>query len=1153
VPPAPLAQQGGSAVSPFVPSILKHNPLPPYPTCPYLSLNSANAEPRRAFSAVHFLFSLLLLSGCSGGSTPAPAPAVAVPPDFSLTLSSTSLSIPQGGVSQPVTVSINAKNGFAGSVQITLANLPAGVTSNPASPFTVAGGANVSVIFGAAATTATGNSTITAQAVSGSLSHSASFALTIQSSVLANLSRTAYARTDATSSADDPPGEPHHRHIVYDAANHHVFVANRAMNRVEVFSTSNQLPATGIGSRVAEIDVPGASSADLSTDGTTVWVGTFTEQIVAISTTSLQVQSRYFIQPMAPIPGTTFDRPEEVLALAGGNCLMRLRQSSAAQSVLALWNPAAGAPTSLMSAVPNGLGPMARTGDQAKVLVAASDASGNVAILDSNGNVLTGPTAVAAGTVPLVAANLDGSRFAAVVVASNAASQIILLDGSLNQIATQPTNGIQGLTFSRDGSLLYASQSVATSPTVQVFNGQTLQIVGQVPDLSLQGVQSEIEDADETQLLFGIANRGVSFVDAANSSTLPATVPSFAFPPVVQPSEGPTAGGSSATLNGQNFEATAVVTFGNQAATAVSVASVTQIQAVSPPSAVSGAVNVTAYFPSGWLALAPDAFSYGPQILEILPNAGNPAGRDVVQIYGYGLGTNADLPAVTVGGAAATIQKVENVAAIEPALGLDSTYPFSLECITLQTPPGTSGKADVVVTSANGSATASKAFQYLQSVQVNENPGLYKFLLYDQSRQFVYLSATDHVDVFDLTAGAFKSGGLPLYCPEPQYMEAGPCPDADVRGLALTPDNTQLAVADWGSENVFFLDPDMPNSTTAPPYVGVNVPGFGPALVAATNSQTVFVGLSPVSSTPGPCTGCLSQVDLATSQPTIETAPQPEVASIVGVPLLRSDTAGDRVLLAFDGTGPEALWAATAPNDFTTFPANESVTDIAAAGDGTMFATSVNGATEIRDAALNLIGARAAPELEQFPTGVTVPGIAMHPSGALVYQPFLNGPAPPETSTPTPNPTLRGGIDIFDAHSGRLRLRIFLPEPIAATSGDTDGLHAQFLTVDENGQRLFVITNSGLTVVQLANVPLAIGTLSPASGPAAGGTSVTIRGSGFLTGTTATVGGKTATAVFVDANTLTLTTPATSAGPQQLVLTNPDGETTSLADAFTSQ
>jgi hypothetical protein len=288
-----------------------------------------------------------------------------------MTLSSTSLSISQGGVSPPVTVSISSKNGFAASVQITLTNLPAGVTSNPASPFTVAAGANTSVIFGAAIATATGNSTITAQAASGSLSHSATFALAIQASVLANLPRTAYARTDATSPADDPPAEPHHRHIVYDPANHHVFVANRAMNRVEVFSTSNQLPATGIGSRVAQIDVPGA-------------------------------------------------------------------------------------------------------------------ASGNLAILDSNGKVLTGPIALAAGTIPIAAANPDGSRFAFVLI-SNGATQIILLEGTLAQIAVQASTGVRGLTFSRDGTLLFAGQTTATVPSIQVFNGQTLQTIGQVPDASIQG------------------------------------------------------------------------------------------------------------------------------------------------------------------------------------------------------------------------------------------------------------------------------------------------------------------------------------------------------------------------------------------------------------------------------------------------------------------------------------------------------------------------------------------------------------------------------------------------------------------------------------------------------------------------------------------
>jgi len=120
-------------------------------------------------------------------------------------------------------------------------------------------------------------------------------------------------------------------------------------------------------------------------------------------------------------------------------------------------------------------------------------------------------------------------------------------------------------------------------------------------------------------------------------------------------------------------------------------------------------------------------------------------------------------------------------------------------------------------------------------------------------------------------------------------------------------------------------------------------------------------------------------------------------------------------------------------------------------------------------------------------------------------------------------------------------------------SSDTDGLHGTFLTVDENGQRLFALTTSGLTVMQLSSVPLGIGTVTPASGPSVGGTSLTIRGSGFQSGTTATLGGKTLAALFKDNNTMTLTTPALSTGAQQLVLTNPDGESVSLDAAFVAQ
>jgi hypothetical protein len=70
-------------------------------------------------------------------------------------------------------------------------------------------------------------------------------------------------------------------------------------------------------------------------------------------------------------------------------------------------------------------------------------------------------------------------------------------------------------------------------------------------------------------------------------------------------------------------------------------------------------------------------------------------------------------------------------------------------------------------------------------------------------------------------------------------------------------------------------------------------------------------------------------------------------------------------------------------------------------------------------------------------------------TGGLVYQPFLTGA--PGSAGP------RGGVDILDAHSGALRLRLFLPQQFMT---DTDALHGSFLTTDENGQRLFAITSS---------------------------------------------------------------------------------------------
>lgn len=93
-------------------------------------------------------------------------------------------------------------------------------------------------------------------------------------------------------------------------------------------------------------------------------------------------------------------------------------------------------------------------------------------------------------------------------------------------------------------------------------------------------------------------------------------------------------------------------------------------------------------------------------------------------------------------------------------------------------------------------------------------------------------------------------------------------------------------------------------------------------------------------------------------------------------------------------------------------------------------------------------------------------------------------------------------------------------------------------------------------MIQLANVPSGLARCRPHPGrirAASGGTSITLRGSGFQAGTKVTIGGKSASVTFKDTNTPTVTAPALTTGAQQLVISNPDGETVSLDAAFLAQ
>lgn len=69
-----------------------------------------------------------------------------------------------------------------------------------------------------------------------------------------------------------------------------------------------------------------------------------------------------------------------------------------------------------------------------------------------------------------------------------------------------------------------------------------------------------------------------------------------------------------------------------------------------------------------------------------------------------------------------------------------------------------------------------------------------------------------------------------------------------------------------------------------------------------------------------------------------------------------------------------------------------------------------------------------------------------------------------------------------------------------------------------------------------------VSSISPSSGPIAGGTSVTLTGTGLTGASGVTVGGIAATSLLVASDTsLSFTTPASVAGPAAVVVTTPAG------------
>jgi hypothetical protein len=1029
---------------------------------------------------------------------------------FTVTLNNSELSFPQGGGASTIvglSLSSAGNNNFA--VNFSVSGLPTGVQAvfglnpfpfgQPATSLVLTSSSNAALANYAAVT-------VSATRTADGAVQTASFVLNVTPPVgtLSSI-RTDFVRTDGT------PSE-----AVYDAVHGVVYAANPGFNRVEVIS-----PQTA--RVISSIPAPTPAGMAMTADGKHLLLGSNVNQIVSVDTSSLQVVNRTSFAPLAA--GNNNSTPyyfsaQRVAPASNGKVLLGLinSPSNPPSFYLVEWDPTAGtftpmnSPGILFSCVREMVG----SANGSKVLVVDYGTEVNLALYDAatDSFLVSGQSPV--GQELAMAANPTGNQFA--IIGTNG---LAILDNQLHTLAGPSIGGgfVYGMQYSSDGTRLLISYLLnGTYPIVESFDTTSFSLLGVAPAFSVcvfqpggpcQYVMAQSLAADNTGLVFSSFSHGLVLEDASNFQNLLSLPPSVLAPTIgIGPQNEAALNTPLGTTLGQAaFDVLPDVWFGD-----VRGANITSngfgVSVTAPPSTTHAIVNVKAVLPDGWMALAPQVLSYGTEILFAGTTAAPATGNVTLDLVGHGfIGSDATATTVTIGG-----QQAKIVTAPHNSFAPSSDqFPIStFDEVQVLVPAGT-GLADITVTSTAGTSTLKAALTYLPGIADFASTDKFTDILYDSKRNRLYLSAGIKIDVFDATLNKYVSPIVPPSVSVPPLFQ----------GLALTPDGSKLLATNFSDLSLEIINPDSPSITNEVSLIpGATPVGMGGSDVAATSTNQAIIELA--GQTGGACSpfGEVYEVDLGTFAviPLNLTAPvclQPNHAQ------MSSTSSGDKVFLAV-AEGGAYLWDA-GTNQWTSwqYVVNNNGT---ASGDGHWFASDYTSLdSRLIEHTLAQIPEYFANFFLQGPQGAA-PGEKMNASGSLLYQPLLHG------------------VDLIDVNSGAWLRRIALTEQVQFVQNA--------MALDEVGNRLFLITDAGLTVVQLDPPPLSIGYLNPASGPTTGGTSVTIRGSGFQPGTAVTIGGVPASTTFIDASTLQITTPALPVGGVRVTISIPGGASYSLDAAF---
>lgn len=596
----------------------------------------------------------------------------------------------------------------------------------------------------------------------------------------------------------------------------------------------------------------------------------------------------------------------------------------------------------------------------------------------------------------------------------------------------------------------------------------------------------------------------------------------------ISPVSGATTGGTSVTINGSNFVSGATITFGGTAATSVVFVNSTQLTAVTPAKA-AGAVNVVVTNPGGQSATLTNGFTYvaGLAVTSISPTSGPDTGGTAVTINGSGFlsgATVAFLTPSTPSGTAAT-----------------SVVFVNSSQLTAMTPASTADIADVRVTNPGGAnATLLSAYTYLSTLSVT---GVTPSSGPTTGGTNVTINGTGFVSGSTVTFGGVAATGV-VFVNSGQLTAVTPAHAAGPVDVRVIKPNGDLAIRVNGF------------TYTAPPVVT----SVSPASGSPAGGNVVMVNGSAFQSgatvtfggVAGTNVGFISSTQLQVTTPA-------HAAGAVTVQVTNPNGQSGSKSNAFTYNAVMSV-SSISPNGGVS-AGNETVT---LSGAGFQNNTTVFFGS---DSAQNvtLVNSSQITALTPPHTTGTVDINVSTPDGqfdsllgAFTYSTGKSQITTPSIASISPN---------SGAQNGSTPVTITGVNFASGATVTFDGVPAGSVNVVSGGQITctapphaggivdVAVTNTDGGTDTLANAFTYIGldlvTISPPAADIAGGTVITLNGTGFQNGASVLMGGVLAASVFVNSTQIQATAPPHAAGVVDVKITNPDTTTDTLAASLT--